>query len=491
MITDMTLQNLPDSDQRLEAIFQAFGDLLFILHEDGTILDYRSGDKTYLYLSPSQFLGRKIQEIYPYKVGRKYMDAIFSVRSDKKIVLMEYSLPMPFGEGWFEARLVPIANGQVIACIRNITKHKQSEVKIERQLQQLAALRAIDLAITTNSDLSTTLSAILDHVRAQLKIDAASISLLNPRSHMLEHASGVGFYTTALEHIPLPIGAGYAGKAVLENKVMHVSDLLSRQTDFLRSPYFGAENFIDYYAVPLFVKGNPLGVMEIFHRSVLSPDMEWLSFLETLAGQAAIAIDSAILFRELQQSNGELTLAYEKTIEGWSRALDLRDTETENHTRRVTEMCLRLAARLNIPADEMIHIHRGGVLHDIGKVAIPDSILFKHGPLTEEEWKIMRRHPSIAVELLEPISYLAPAMDIPRSHHEKWDGSGYPDGLAGDAIPLAARIFALADVYDALTSDRPYRSAWSKANALEYVNQNSGIHFDPNIASEFISMVTA
>ena len=159
MITDMSLQNLPDSDQRLEAIFQAFGDLLFILNEDGTVLDYRAGDTTYLYLSPSQFLGRKIQEVYPYKVGRKYIDAIFSMRSDRKMALMEYSLPMPFGEGWFEARLIPSGSKQIIACVRNITKHKQSEVRIERQLQQLAALRAIDLAITTNSDLSTTLSA--------------------------------------------------------------------------------------------------------------------------------------------------------------------------------------------------------------------------------------------------------------------------------------------------------------------------------------------
>jgi HD-GYP domain-containing protein (c-di-GMP phosphodiesterase class II) len=489
MITDIPLQNLPDSEQRLEAIFQAFGDLLFILGEDGIILDYKAGAGAHLYLSPKQFLGRKIQEVYPYKVGKKYSDAIFSLRSDRKMVLMEYSLPMPSGEDWYEARLVPLANRQVIVCIRNITKHKQSEIKIERQLQQLAALRAIDLAITTNSDLGTTLSAILDHVRAQLKIDSASILLLNSHNQMLEYAAGVGFHTNALKFTSLPIGTGYAGMTVSERRVIHISNLQSRQTDFLRSPYFGVEGFVEYYAVPLFAKGNPLGVMEIFHRSLLSADEEWLNFLETLAGQAAIAIDSAMMFKELQQSNGDLTLAYDKTIEGWSRALDFRDRETENHTRRVTEMSMRLARRLDVPEDEMIHIQRGGALHDIGKVAIPDGILFKPGPLTDDEWLIMRRHPSIAVELLSPISYLAQAMDIPRSHHEKWNGSGYPDGLAGDAIPLAARIFAFADVYDALTSDRPYRLAWSKTDTLEYIHNNSGIQFDPNIAFEFINMV--
>ncbi|MBI5944901.1 MAG: HD domain-containing protein [Chloroflexi bacterium] len=485
----MSLQNLPDSDQRLDAIFQAFGDLLFILNEDGVILDYKSGDSTHLYLSPSKFLGRKIQEIYPYKVGRKYTDALFNVRSGKKATQIEYSLSMNLNVGWYEARLIPLANRQIITCIRDITKFKLSEIKNERQLQQLAALRAIDLAITTNVDLGDTLSAILDHVRAQLNVDAASILLLNRGNQHLEHAAGVGFYTTALKHTSLPIGGGYAGVAVSERRVVHVTDLQFNQLGFLRSPHFGAENFIDYYAVPLFAKGNPLGVMEVFHRTLLSADVEWVNFLETLAGQAAIAIDSAVMFKELQRTNSDLTLAYDKTIEGWSRALDFRDRDTEDHTRRVTEMSMKLARRMGIPESEIIHIQRGGALHDIGKVAIPDEILFKPGPLTDDEWDIMRRHPVIAVELLEPISYLAPAMHIPRSHHEKWDGSGYPDGLAGEAIPLAARIFSVADVYDALTADRPYRSAWSKMDTLEYIFTNSGIHFDPNVVTEFASMI--
>jgi response regulator RpfG family c-di-GMP phosphodiesterase len=144
---------------------------------------------------------------------------------------------------------------------------------------------------------------------------------------------------------------------------------------------------------------------------------------------------------------------------------------------------------VGIPEVEMIHIQRGSALHDIGKVAIPDNILFKHGELTEDEWEIMRRHPVFAVELLEPISYLAPAMQIPHSHHEKWDGTGYPDRLAGENIPFVARIFALADVYDALTSDRPYRLAWSKSDTLDYIQNNSGMHFDPNIVPEFLGMV--
>jgi putative nucleotidyltransferase with HDIG domain len=211
--------------------------------------------------------------------------------------------------------------------------------------------------------------------------------------------------------------------------------------------------------------------------------------MDTLAGQAAIAIDSAIMFKDVQWSNAELRMAYDKTIEGWSRALDLRDKETEDHTQRVTEMTIQLARRLGIPDAELVHIRRGAILHDIGKVSISDSILLKAGRLTEEEWIIMRRHPLIAVELLSPISYLAPALHIPRSHHEKWDGTGYPDGLAGEQIPLAARIFTLADVYDALMSDRPYRKAWSKAETLEYIRAQAGIHFDPQTVPAFLEMV--
>jgi HD-GYP domain-containing protein (c-di-GMP phosphodiesterase class II) len=380
-------------------------------------------------------------------------------------------------------------NKQVIVFIRDITKYKQSEEKIKIQMEQLDALRAIDLSITSGADLSQTLSEILDHVRKYLNIDAASVLLLNPHNQLLEFAAGTGFRTPAMQHTHLSIGEGLAGQAVQKRKIVHVPNLKNRKTGLSRSLDFSKENFVTYYAIPLISKGQVLGVLEIFHRSILSAGDDWMNFLNTLAGQAAIAIDNAMMFKDLQHSNIELTLAYDKTIDGWSRALDLRDKETEDHTRRVTELTLRLAQRMDIPEAELIHIRRGSTLHDIGKVAIPDHILFKPAPLTSEEWTIMRRHPLIAAEILKPISYLMPALPIPHFHHEKWDGSGYPDGLAGEAIPLAARIFAFADVYDALTSDRPYRPAWSQGEALEYIDKNAGTHFDPEIVPVFIRML--
>jgi HD-GYP domain-containing protein (c-di-GMP phosphodiesterase class II) len=197
-----------------------------------------------------------------------------------------------------------------------------------------------------------------------------------------------------------------------------------------------------------------------------------------------------MMFKELQRTNFELNLAYDATIEGLSRALDLRDRETEEHTQRVTDLTIKLATRLSVDPTEQVHIRRGAILHDIGKVAIPDRILFKPGPLADDEWKIMRRHPGIAVDLLSPVNYLAPALDIPHWHHEKWDGTGYPDQLSGEEIPFAARMFALVDVFDALTSDRPYRSAWSKEDTIQYIQSHSGRHFDPRLVPEFLNLVS-
>jgi HD-GYP domain-containing protein (c-di-GMP phosphodiesterase class II) len=491
MITELLLQNLPNPDQRLDALFQAFNDLLFVLDSDGTILDYRAGDLSHLYTSPEKFLRRKMQDVLPPDVGRMVSDAIRDLHNEGRVVFIEYFLQTPLGGCWYDARLVSLFNGQIVVFVRDITKYKKSELKIKRQLDQLDALRSIDLAITSSLDLNLTFSIILDHVRTQLNIDAASILLITPHTQFLEFAAGAGFKTTALQHTRLRIGEEYAGRAVLERKTLHIANLKSRHTDFLRSLSFSKENFIAYYAVPLIAKGQAVGVLEIFHRTPLDADQDWLNFMETLAGQAAIAIDNARLFKNLQLSNHELTLAYDKTIEGWSRALDLRDKETEGHSRRVAEMIFKLAGRMGIAQSEMVHIRRGAMLHDIGKVAIPDNILLKAGPLNDEDWTIMRRHPLIAVELLTSIEHLVPVLDIPRSHHEKWDGSGYPDNLAGINIPLAARLFAVVDVYDALTSDRPYRRAWSQADAMKYICDQSGAHFDPEVVPAFIEMMNA
>ena len=208
-----------------------------------------------------------------------------------------------------------------------------------------------------------------------------------------------------------------------------------------------------------------------------------------LSFEVSLAIANAQLYAKAQNAVTDISLAYDATLEGWSRMLDMRDHVTEEHTHRVTELTIKLAERMGIPESELGHIRRGALLHDIGKMGIPDSILQKPAPLTDAEWAIMQTHPEKAYQVLSQIEYLAQAVDIPYCHHEKWDGTGYPRKLKGEVIPLSARIFAVVDVFDALTSDRPYRKAWGKDEALMYIERQSAKHFFPDAVKAFREMM--
>lgn len=361
--------------------------------------------------------------------------------------------------------------------------------KTEQQLQRLTALRNIDAAITSSLDLRRTLNILLEQILSQLHIDAAAVLLYKPNLRRLEYAAGRGFHTSHIAQSKMQAGEGTAGKVASDRQMLTIENLnapgiLLKRLDMVRD-----EGFISYYGVPLIAQGELRGVLELFHRSALKPEPDWLEFLESLGLQAAVALENAFLFEELQHSNSELAQAYESTIEGWARALDFRDKETEGHSRRVTDLTIAIANALGISEDNLAHVRRGALLHDIGKMAIPDRILLKPGTLSEEEWRVMKNHPNVAYELLSPIAYLREALDIPYCHHEKWDGSGYPRGLKGESIPLAARIFAIVDVWDALCSDRPYRPAWSTERALDHIRNQAGRHFDPRVVEAFLSLV--
>ncbi|MCR4320117.1 MAG: HD domain-containing protein, partial [Candidatus Brocadiaceae bacterium] len=321
----------------------------------------------------------------------------------------------------------------------------------------------------------------------QLYVDAADILLFNPYMQTLEYAVGRGFHTSAIQRTQVRLGEGCCGRAAVERRPIFIHNL--REESGVRSKQLSMEeSFVSYYAAPLIAKGQVNGVLEVFHRAPFAPDQEWLGFLEMLAGQAAIAIDSIGLFEGLQHANTELVQAYDATIEGWSHALDLRDKETEGHSLRVTEMTVLMAIAMGISKNELIHVRRGALLHDIGKMGVPDNILLKVEPLTDEEWIIMRKHPVYAYELLSHIAYLRPALDIPYCHHEKWDGTGYPSGLKGESIPLAARIFAVVDVWDAMRSDRPYRKGWVEEKVREHIKSLAGTHLDPKVVEVFLKM---
>lgn len=366
---------------------------------------------------------------------------------------------------------------------------KQAENEVWVQLERISALSEIEHAISSSLDMRLSLDILLGEVRSQLGVDAASIQLFNPTAHSLDFVVGKGFRSPVIRQPRLRLGEGLAGQAGLERNILHVSNLREFGQQYKHAELLRDDDFIEYFGVPLIAKGTLKGVLEIFHRAPLNPDQNWVKYLETLGRQAAIAIDNVQLFEGMQQSNLELITAYDATIAGWSHAMDLRDKETEGHTLRVTDLTVRLAERMGISQQEQVHIRRGALLHDIGKLGIPDQILLKPGPLTDGEWVIMRQHPTYAFDMLMPIIYLRPAMDIPYCHHEKWDGSGYPRGLKEEQIPLSARLFAVVDVWDALRSDRPYRASWTREKTRDYILEQSGKHFDSRVVEIFLDMI--
>jgi len=377
-----------------------------------------------------------------------------------------------------------------VSVNRDITERKLAELKIHQQIDRLSALREIDQAISTSFDLNATLDILLSQVILQLDVDSADVLLLDSTGQMLEYAAGRGFRTNVVETAHVRVDDSQAGKAVREHRAIHVESLEDEPDERFVSPLGAMEEFVCYFGIPLNVKGTNKGVLEVFNRVPLHAYPEWFDFLNTLAGQAGIAIENATLFENLELSNHELSQAYDATIVGWSRALDLRDKETEGHTLRVTEMTLELGRSYDLPENEALYIRWGALLHDIGKMGVPDNILLKPEALTKEEWIIMQKHPQYAYNLLQPITFLRSALDIPSCHHEKWDGTGYPRGLKGEEIPLAARIFAVVDMYDALTSDRPYRQAWPKEKAVEHIRSLAGTHFDRQCVETFLSLMT-
>jgi putative nucleotidyltransferase with HDIG domain len=408
---------------------------------------------------------------------------IRAAQEDIGFLMVVVSLPREIAPE--ESRFLATLAEMVGSAIHRMRLHDLTD----RRLHDLQSLRDIDRAIGSSLDVNITLGILLEQSIARLKIDAASVLLYQPEEKMLQFAAGRGFRTAALQHTRLKLGEGYAGVAALEQRVVHTLNLPTRKTDFLRSPFFAEEGFISGHAVPLIAKGEVKGVLEVFHRSLVTVDEEWLDILGSLATQAAIALDNASLFQNLQRSNQELAKAYDTTIEGLARALEIRERETGEHTRRVTTLTVRLARSMGMSESEVAHVRRGALLHDIGKMGVPDNILLKPGALTPEEWVTMRQHPQLAYDMLSPIEYLRPALEIPYCHHEKWDGTGYPRGLKGEEIPQAARIFSVVDVWDALTSNRPYRAAMKPDKAIAYIKEQSGKFFEPKVVSLFTSLV--
>ena len=489
-------ETILDSEERFRSVAEKASDSIIYIDSRGEIIFWNKAAERIFGYNEDEVVGQLVTMIMPeryradhqkgverfietgvFKMGGKAIELV-GLRKGGKEFPIELSL-----SSWKISEDIFFT-----AIIRDISDRKHTEEVIQQQVGRLSALRSIDKAIIASLDLNVTLDVFLSQVLTQQSIDAAAVLLLNQQSQVLEYVASNGFRSEALKYTRLKLGESNAGRAAIERKIVTIPDLREYIDGFIRSETFQDEEFVSYYAVPLIAKGQVKGVLELFNRTYKDHEAGWLDFLEAVADQGAIALDNASMFEELQRSNADLSFAYDITIEGWARALDMRDRETEGHSRRVTELTVRIARDFQMKSDEIVHMRRGALLHDIGKMGIPDNILLKPGKLTEDEWVIMRLHPVYARDLLHPIEYLRPALDIPYYHHEKWDGSGYPEGLKGENIPLAARIFAVVDVWDALRSDRPYRPAWPREKVEEHIRSLVGTHFDAGVVEMFLAL---
>ncbi|WP_422929317.1 diguanylate cyclase [Singulisphaera sp. PoT] len=366
-------------------------------------------------------------------------------------------------------------------------------VSPDEELERLAALRRYGVLDTESEAAFDDIGRLAAYL---CNTPIAMISLVDGDRVWFKARHGSGIEQT-------PRVGSFCSRAILGDGVFMVPDA-GVDSRFEAHPLVAGEPGVRFYAGATLVDagGHRLGTLCVMDLRPRELDPRQVEMLEALGRQVVAllaprvaritegeACASRVREAEIQSLNRELEIAYDATIEGWAKALDLRDKETEGHTRRVTEMSLRLARALGIGGQDLVHIRRGALLHDIGKLGVPDAVLLKAGELTEDEWAIMRRHPSNARDWLESIPVLRRALEIPYSHHEKWDGTGYPEGLAGEAIPLAARLFAAVDIWDALRSDRPYRAAWTDERVRSHLRSLAGSHLDPAVVAVFLRVL--
>jgi PAS domain S-box-containing protein/putative nucleotidyltransferase with HDIG domain len=483
---------LQASQERLERILETVPSGIVIVRRDEKIGYANSSAEEILGLT-WQDLSRRTYNDPGWKImdleGRPIQDDELPfrqvMRTGESVFGIEQGIELPSGlRRILRINAAPLRDATgtqvgIVASLHDVTAEKENEAALRegeeryrRQAERLAALREVDGAINANLPLPVILELLLQKILEQLPIIAASVARYRGPG-VLEVLAERGFQQVFSGDPMLTLPDGQETPPYRRSQV-------ERNGEF----------FEETMCIPLVSKGHLEGMLEVFYHQSLWPSLEAMNFLETMAGLASIAIDHATLYRGLERSNRELTSAYDATLQGWAKALELRDQETEGHSRRVTELTLRLAAAMGISDAELVHVRRGALLHDIGKLGVPDSILLKPGTLSEEERQVIQRHPDDAYRMLSSIPYLAPALDIPHFHHERWDGSGYPRGLQGEAIPLAARIFALVDVWDALSSDRPYRPAWPEEKIWAYVQAERGRMFDPQVVDMFVEMMT-
>lgn len=490
----------------LNALFMALPDVVIVFNRDGRYLNIPTPNRRLLVRDAHELLGKTVQEVLPADVAETHFNAIQQSFTQEQPVMIEYPLTIQGEEIWFSGAVKALDDKRTILVARDLSDRKKKEDALQ---QQETELRRVNRLLRTLSECNQIL--VRTESEAEL-VQSICETLVNHGDYPFVW---IGFIDPKTSEIFPVASAGIRNdytailidaftKQMHENSV-DFSNFCSGERFFLESvsalqlpdDIAGQDIIHSYAAFPLKINDEEVGCFLVYSERYLPSLKSESSFLLELAGDITFGIRAHRQQEQqrrteimLAQANENLIKAYEATIEGWARALEYHEQETAGHSRRVVELMLKFGKRLGFHDAQLLHLRYGALLHDIGKMVIPTTILNKPGPLAKDEWEIMLRHPVIAYELLKDIAYLMPSLDIPYSHHEWWDGSGYPNGLSGEEIPLAARMFALVDVYDALISDRPYRKAFLKSEAVQLILSLKGKQFDPQLTDIFLNIIT-
>jgi len=490
---------LQKSEERFSKAFHASPTIITITQlNNGKLLEVNEAFEEIMGYTRSEVLGKTTVELGLWKAqaDRENIVNLLSVNGQLKNEELQFRTKHGnFITCNYSAELIDLEGEKcLISTLEDITERKKAEARIVHLNRLYVTISQINQAVVHTEDKNTLFNEICRVVIEYGKFRMVWIGLIDENKAAVHPIIFAGAELGYLENITInlhdtTLSGGPTGAAILEERCIICQDIATDpRMEHWRDQAL-SRGYRSSAAVPLREQGLVMGALTVYSDEPQGFNTEDEALLEQIGQDVSFALDSinARLKRELAEAN--LADAYDTTLEGWAKALELRDKETEGHSRRVTETTLAVARAMGISEEELVHIRRGSILHDIGKMGIPDDILRKNGPLTDEERAIVNRHPTTAYNLLKPIAYLEMALDIPYRHHEKWDGSGYPDGLAGSEIPLAARIFAVVDVWDALSSDRPYRKAWDREDVIQYVMDDSGKHFDPRVVDSFLVLV--
>lgn len=373
--------------------------------------------------------------------------------------------------------------------LAEITKYEELTTRISAR--ELSTLLKVSSSLASTMDLIKILQIAIESTASLLDLETGAIYLLE-KGELFLGATTPPLPSEFPDELRLAklCDHPHINNVVSTKNPVYLEDSRFATLSTAEKIIVDTRHLISILYFPLLLKEEVIGVFIVGSTSKTRYfKSNEIDLCYILSFQVSLAIDNALLYKKAQQSIADLSRAYDATLEGWSRVLDMRDHLTEEHTHRVADLTVALAIRMGIPDSDLGNIRRGALMHDIGKMGIPDAILQKTDVLSDTEQKIMQTHPEKARQILSQIDYLVPAIDIPYCHHEKWDGTGYPRKLKGEEIPLVARIFSVIDVFDALTSDRPYRKAWKKEEALSYIKNKSGEYFYPKAVEAFLEMV--